>query len=167
MTNSIYPSGTKTCKTCGETKELILFSPSGFSRSGSGERIMSASCKACRALASSKTRGLHCIDCNTYLVVPKKAKLGQHKRCPSCYKEYRKKYCAAYRDSWCRRVRRYKLPGYEKALKEIYMSRPEGYEVDHIIPIHGSIVCGLHVPWNLQYLPKSDNRRKRNNFVSE
>ncbi len=41
-----------------------------------------------------------------------------------------------------------------------------GQVVDHIIPIKGLIdgrrVCGLHVPWNLQYLTPAQNRKKKN-----
>jgi hypothetical protein len=54
-----------------------------------------------------------------------------------------------------------------QALNEIYLNCPSGYHVDHIMPLQGKSICGLHVPWNLQYLLPLDNIKKGNRLPSE
>ena len=41
------------------------------------------------------------------------------------------------------------------------------WEVDHIIPLKGKNVCGLHIPNNLRVIPATENRCKQNKYFGE
>lgn len=51
-----------------------------------------------------------------------------------------------------------------KAIEQIYADCPAGWHIDHIVPLQGENVCGLHVPWNLRPLDQPSNNAKFNHL---
>lgn len=86
--------------------------------------------------------------------------------CKECYYKntnvYKKEYQAKRKSENLNR-----LPNWAniEKIKEIYDNCPEGNHVDHIIPLKGKLVSGLHVENNLQYLPAKENILKNNRFI--
>lgn len=63
-------------------------------------------------------------------------------------------------------------PQQKESIKELYqyaikMTKITGqrYVVDHEIPLHSDVVCGLHVPWNLRVITQEENLRKSNKLI--
>lgn len=61
----------------------------------------------------------------------------------------------------------------KEKIKSIYLDRdianaihgPNEYHVDHVIPIQGREVCGLHNEFNLRVITASENRSKNNRLL--
>lgn len=54
---------------------------------------------------------------------------------------------------------------YAEAVRKTHETGIE-HHVDHVVPLVHRLVCGLHVPANLQVLTESENCRKSNKFTS-
>lgn len=119
-----------------------------------------------------RKESVYCCNCgNSFIANHYRATTQSNRKAkfcsPKCSSDYRflgLEHKKAIRNEIASR-RRARLYGQTPILTEdeklqlltIYLNRPDGWEVDHIIPLAKG---GLHHPNNLQYLPKSINRKK-------
>jgi 5-methylcytosine-specific restriction endonuclease McrA len=64
--------------------------------------------------------------------------------------------------SWLNGAQKAQITYVYSLAKEARMLSGDDYHVDHIVPLKGKDVCGLHVPWNLQVLSATENLTKGN-----
>lgn len=152
----------KTCTKCQETLE-----DSRFHRNSKAPDGLDYRCKGCKDLARKSN-----IEHERSL---RRAwqRNNKDKVTASCKKWYlqNKDHWNTYAKLKASERRAIKLQrsfqGWLTELTEVYKNCPDGHHVDHIIPLKGKLVSGLHVPWNLQYLPASENLKKSNKFITE
>lgn len=96
----------------------------------------------------------------------------RHKAWEAAWREANRALCAFYSASW-RRAAREQTPKWVDLdkIKAIYaeaqrVSAETGipHHVDHVIPLRGKNVSGLHVHTNMQVIPGVENVRKHNKF---
>jgi len=134
-----------------------------------------------------------CPHCNKYLQysnfgIDNHSSTGRHNSCSSCrslqnainykkdnvqeaHKRSQEKhyYDILARNAEYRAERSYRTVKWadRDKIKEVYANCPDGLQVDHIIPLKGELVSGLHVDSNLQYLTLEENLKKSNKYTIE
>jgi hypothetical protein len=76
----------------------------------------------------------------------------------------RKKVVKQRTPMWLSPFDRLKIKCYYSVAAMLARNNGEPWHVDHIVPLQGKLVSGLHVPNNLQFLRGVDNIRKKNKF---
>ena len=134
---------TKICKTCRLTLAVGLFYKTRHGRNGDGRM---PHCKKCWNEKSKQTR-LRMFD---------------------YYNQYHSARRSVFRKAtpaWLTKEQQDEINDCYWRARDCSLVTGEPYEVDHVIPIKGRGVCGLHVPWNLQLLPMTVNRVKSNKVL--
>jgi hypothetical protein len=160
----------KVCSQCGETKDLSEFQ---FQKSRGSHR---ANCKDCQAIAykrwaennkdkirSKKKEYYHSNP--DFRRKHKEINLKNQprysaKRAANEAKRRFGKNCAT--PPWLSDDHLSEIENLYWLARDLKAVSGQDYHVDHIIPLKGKNVCGLHVPWNLQILPSDVNIRKSN-----
>jgi hypothetical protein len=184
----------KTCKRCGETKSLSEFNTNKRSKDGLTYHCKGCNKKSNQRYYLSNREKLLKEANDYYKENLGKVKLRSKKyydqnkdklleKTREYHKQNSKELYLKRRDYFFSKVaerRGQKLnatppwltPDHQKEIEQFYwLARDlksvtgEQYDVDHIVPLKGKNVCGLHVPWNLQVLPSDVNRRKSNVFT--
>ena len=149
---------TKVCSHCGEANPV-----SGFSKSP-------GVCKACDRARARAYYAANKGRIKTRTAAYRQVNPEKHRE--HCKKHYENNKAAHRQREMAYQIkRRQQTPSWlSKAhvaeMEGLYMFCQlfSGYQVDHIVPIRGETVSGLHVPWNLQVLTRSKNAQKSNIF---
>jgi len=131
----------KACCTC-----KVELSSSCFHKNKSESDGLHKMCKSCRAKHDKPAKS-----------VGVARQLAWQKRNPGKASARSK----VYKASKIHRMPKWANP---EAISFFYECRPAGCHVDHVIPLRGKTISGLHVETNLQWLPASENCSKGNAF---
>jgi hypothetical protein len=149
---------TKTCPRCQATQPLTAFNRRAKSPDG-----YEAACRECSNLAKwAKYQGDPAERAATLARV-KTTKNARFERDPA--------YKRAF-NLWGSTKKRTRIPPWVAIADFVPICREAlaagaAFELDHIVPIKGKLVSGLHVPSNLRVVPRAVNQAKQNRFSPE
>lgn len=63
---------------------------------------------------------------------------------------------------WVTKEQKYMFVKAKMLAQKLTLETGIKYETDHIIPISGELISGLHVPWNIQVITSTYNKKKYN-----
>ncbi len=136
------PTATKLCNRCWVSQPLDCF-------------------KTELTTASNTTIRNQCLTCLNTSNRPSKAK----------YKKENPERCALgaskRRSNKLNRTPKWLSQEMHDIMLELYKARTPEQHVDHIVPLVGRTVSGLHVPWNLRVISAHENTTKSNKLVEE
>lgn len=144
----------KQCSRCQATKPL-----NDFLRRAAAHDGLTAACGSC--LRDAKKTDYVLKDRAKTLARVKKNKQDRFERDPA----YKRAFYL-----WGTTKKRTKIPPWVSITDFVPICRKalklgSEYEIDHIVPLKGEKVCGLHVPQNLRVVLRKTNQKKQNKFA--
>jgi len=147
----------KHCSKCNQTKEFTEFYKNKSKSDG-----LDSSCKLC---SKSRYESWRKQNYQKALVFNRESAAKWRKEKPhknaAKAREYLVKKTNA-QPSWLTELHKVQIACKYSVAAMLSKNTEEQYHVDHIVPLKGKTVCGLHVPWNLQVLTAKANLSKSN-----
>lgn len=150
----------KKCKCCGETKPLDQFYDMP-----SGKLGKSAKCKPCYIEHYKQRYQNNAESLRAYQREYGKEYRQRNRGAMNAKKTKHRASRLNATPHWLTKAQLEQIKDIYKGAKEMEGVFPWKQEVDHIIPLRGKEVCGLHVPWNLQILCAFKNSSKGNKLI--
>jgi hypothetical protein len=79
----------------------------------------------------------------------------------------RKKHVRRATPSWLTKEQKGRIKEFYVEAEKLKRETGVDYEVDHIIPVRGELVSGLHVPWNLRVITAEENQKKNRKLLDD